>query len=291
MRKFIFPYRTGSQSVRALANAMEARVIRRENSRFRGSEDKLVINWGASSMDENIKNEIEKAQVLNHPDAVAIASNKKDFFEKVSEEVNIPPFTTSFEEADSWINKGDIVIVREILTGNSGRGICVFEDVQDWSNYNHERAKLYVKYIPKRQEYRVHVVGDKVIETQRKAKRHDVPADHVNWRVRNHDNGFIFAKNEDHQPPNCVLEESIKAVKLCGLHFGAVDVVYNEYRDKAFVLEVNTAPGLEGSTVDAYAGSINDLKELIAGIPRRVPAEAVFFDEAAALPEMHEENF
>jgi D-alanine-D-alanine ligase-like ATP-grasp enzyme len=40
------------------------------------------------------------------------------------------------------------------------------------------------------------------------------------------------------------------------LDFGAVDVIYNRAQDKAYVLEVNTAPGLEGSTLDNYVEAI-----------------------------------
>jgi D-alanine-D-alanine ligase-like ATP-grasp enzyme len=36
------------------------------------------------------------------------------------------------------------------------------------------------------------------------------------------------------------------------LDFGAVDVIWNEKEDKYYVLEVNTACGLEGTTLDKY---------------------------------------
>jgi D-alanine-D-alanine ligase-like ATP-grasp enzyme len=42
------------------------------------------------------------------------------------------------------------------------------------------------------------------------------------------------------------------------LDFGAVDVIWNEKQQRAYVLEVNTAPGLEGQTVDDYARGIKE---------------------------------
>ena len=39
-----------------------------------------------------------------------------------------------------------------------------------------------------------------------------------------------------------------------------MDVIYNEYRAQAFVLEVNTAPGMEGTTIDTY---VENLKSYI----------------------------
>jgi glutathione synthase/RimK-type ligase-like ATP-grasp enzyme len=43
------------------------------------------------------------------------------------------------------------------------------------------------------------------------------------------------------------------AVAALGLDFGGVDVIWNERRQMAYVLEVNTACGLEGQTVNDYA--------------------------------------
>ena len=47
--------------------------------------------------------------------------------------------------------------------------------------------------------------------------------------------------------------DAIKAVELCGLYFGAVDMIWNAYKKQGYVLEINTAPGLEGQTVENYA--------------------------------------
>jgi len=41
-------------------------------------------------------------------------------------------------------------------------------------------------------------------------------------------------------------------MKTCDLDFGAVDVVFNSKEKLAYVLEINTAPGLTGSTLDGY---------------------------------------
>ena len=45
---------------------------------------------------------------------------------------------------------------------------------------------------------------------------------------------------------------------MCGLDFGAVDVLWNERQQKAYVCEVNTAPGLEGITLDNYLKEIKE---------------------------------
>jgi glutathione synthase/RimK-type ligase-like ATP-grasp enzyme len=51
----------------------------------------------------------------------------------------------------------------------------------------------------------------------------------------------------------------LAAVSALGLDFGAVDIIWNEREDKCYVLEVNTAPGLQGSTLENYANAIMEV--------------------------------
>jgi glutathione synthase/RimK-type ligase-like ATP-grasp enzyme len=209
-------------------------------------------------------NEVQKSLVINHPEAVAIASNKLKYFTCADGKVNIPPYTTDKEEAKEWSDEGKTVVVREKLTGHSAEGIVILEDEVAFGNYPHNNAKLYVKYIPKKEEYRVHVFCGKVIDVRRKALKKDTPAEFVDWKIRNHKSGFIYAK-EDVAPDEQVLEQSLLAVAACGLDFGAVDVMWNEFNKKAWVLEVNTSPGLEGSTIDSYKKAIEEVYEELKG--------------------------
>lgn len=267
---FIYPYNMESASVKALKAALGAKTIRTEGSKFKGNEDKLVINWG-NSME---KEELNNCVVINKPDAVKLATNKRTFFETVQGQVQIPEFTTSKEQAEAWLLKGKTVVVREKLTGHSGEGIVLISNIQDWMNYDHSKAKLYVLYIPKNHEYRVHVMGGEVIDLQRKAIAPGVHRDHVNFQIRNHDNGFIFVRTETNErcPPQ-VREQAIEAVRLTGLDFGAVDVIWNDHRKTAYVLEINTAPGLEGQTVSTYIEALN--KMYVEGWREKVRAKTV----------------
>jgi D-alanine-D-alanine ligase-like ATP-grasp enzyme len=114
-------------------------------------------------------------------------------------------------------------------------------------------APLYTQYIKKKDEYRVHIFGGKVIDVQRKAVRpgHQNP----DFRVRNTANGFIFVRN-DVEAPADVLLQATNAVTVLGLTFGACDVIYNAKSNKAYILEVNTAPGLTGTTLENYINAI-----------------------------------
>jgi D-alanine-D-alanine ligase-like ATP-grasp enzyme len=49
------------------------------------------------------------------------------------------------------------------------------------------------------------------------------------------------------------------AIINLGLDFGAVDIIYNEKNNRWVVLEVNTAPGLSGETLNRYVEMIKEL--------------------------------
>jgi len=152
----------------------------------------------------------------------------------------------SLVEASEWLKQGHTVVCRTVLNGHSGNGIIIAENEDELV-----KAPLYTRYVKKQNEYRVHVFNGKMIHKQRKARRLDVPDEEVDWKVRNHDNGFIFQIEDFDLPEDCE-KQAIAAVEALGLDFGAVDVVYNGKEQKAYVLEVNSAPGLSGTTLDKY---------------------------------------
>lgn len=248
----ILPYKNGSKSVKEMKGAMGAVELRLENSRFKGNERKKVINWGHSA----INAEVLKCQVLNSFEAVSNASNKLIAFKTLNRpDVRIPAFTTSYETARDWVRQGVVVVERHKLCGHSGEGIRIVDREDDL-----QKAPLYVKYIPKTQEYRVHVVKGNVIDIQRKARQKAVADEDVNWKVRNLANGFIYARDfAEEDLPQDLRVQAVSAVNALGLAFGAVDLIYNKKSACSYVLEVNTAPGLQGQTLEAYAKAFADI--------------------------------
>lgn len=148
------------------------------------------------------------------------------------------------------VKAGKTVVCRTILNGHSGAGIVLASKVEELVD-----APLYVEYVPKKEEYRVHVFKGEAIHYSRKARKADVPDGEVNWKIRNHDNGFIF-QHENFQIPEAVIQQALAAVEECDLDFGAVDVIWNDKQQKAYVLEINTAPGIEGVTLSKYVEAI-----------------------------------
>ena len=252
---YIFPYNPGSRSARALKGSLGAVLIRHERSRFRGGQRKTVVNWGSSELPE----EVSKCRVLNKAERVKVAGNKALTFDVLARNnVSIPDYTRDRNVAIRWIQENRTVVARQSLTGHSGRGIIVMENGNEF-----QEAPLFVTYIPKSAEYRVHVIGGEIVDIQRKIA--DPEREVTDWKVRSHQNGFIFIRNrEDGQPYMNVAEQSVKdvalqAVRALGLDFAGVDIVWNRKMRRAFCLEANTAIGIEGSTLDVYTQGLKRL--------------------------------
>lgn len=258
-RYYIYPWKQGSRSARALATALGGKVLKREGSKFVPKPNRKVVNWGSSQTPNSYS-------LLNSATHVNIAGNKLlafNQFELSSEPPRYPKITTSREEAQGWFSQVKpvkAVVARTVLTGHSGAGIIVVEANEENPTPELPQAPLYVEYIPKDAEYRVHIFNNEVIDVQRKVK--DPDREVSNWKVRSHQNGFIYTRHSSdgtsHRDtvPADVLEQGKRALASSGLIFGACDLIYNKKRKQAFCLEINCAPGLEGSTPQIYADAI-----------------------------------
>lgn len=235
----VLPYKSYSKSAKSLARALLCKrlIVDPDRSRFKRRYSDVVINWGNST-------QCHRATLNACPEALQRATNKLAFFQHFQSKDYVPQF---------WTNQEDIpdgafpIVCRTSLCGHSGRGIVLANNSSELVD-----APLYVKYVPKTEEYRIHVGllygRPTTIAMQQKKRRlnHDKP----NWQIRNYGNGFTYAR-EGVDPPARVLDVAHDCLLHCGLEFGAVDVGYHD-KYGAFVYEINTAPGLEGSTLDDY---------------------------------------
>lgn len=245
---FIYSHNENSEGAKALASALHARRIKHEGSTFVGGPKKVVINWGSHT----VSDEVLKSRILNSTEAIRNNANKLDFFKLVSESTDaprIPKWTTDPKEASTWVANEKTVVARKLLNGSSGAGIY-FMSFDKPNSF--VQAPLYTEYVKKKDEFRVHFVNNEIIDYQRKALRQGVNPQSVDWRIRNLLSGFVFVRNEVTLPED-VTVQAHKAINCSGLDFGAIDLIYNEKESKAYVLEINTAPGLQGETVTTYA--------------------------------------
>jgi hypothetical protein len=170
-------------------------------------------------------------------------------------DISAPRYATTPDDvASSGIN---VWFARHLLNSTNGQGIEEF-DLRTTDKI--PQAPLYTEYIPKRFEYRFHVLNNKVIDVQEKRKRRG-HASERNTRVRNLRNGYVYCRDVV-SPPDGAADLAIRAVAACNYLYGAVDIIYNEKRNQVYVLEVNSRPGLMGTTLINYANSVVDLYQL-----------------------------
>ena len=250
-RVIIVPYKLASQGAKKLSQSLQDRLnipvlrVGNTSTKYQPRWTDYVINWGCTK---------EWPWINNNPKfAHQTVCNKLEFFQKVEAHnkvfpkafVNVPEWTENPNTAIDW-NKD--YFARTILNGHSGAGIYMY-----YAGETPCKAPLYVQYKKKKQEFRVHVFKDghtfTVIDVTQKKKRKGF--ENVNTKIRNHKNGWVYAR-EDIVEPKDLRIQALNAAYCSDLAFAAVDIIYNEHEDKCYVLEVNTAPGIDGTTLEKY---------------------------------------
>lgn len=221
----------------------------------------LLINWGCSKLEVKT---LPGQVLLNPPNAVANAACKLRTFKRFTEgNVPCPEFWTKDTIAKA-VRKDTILVARTTTRGSGGEGIVIIRPGDAIVD-----APLYTKYVRKNAEYRIHVVRDNVVMIQQKRREEGAEQTEDQKLIRNYANGWIFAANNvefvsDEQRENCK-NAAVLAVRSLGLDFGAVDLVVERRNNLPYVLEVNTAPGLQSPTLlEGYAKAFSAIAKGIS---------------------------
>lgn len=253
-KTYVWPYSDAAKSSGTLANALGINRIKREGSSIETGAGLFIINWGAGG--NLFPRKYTNATILNKPEAVLNSVNKLRFFEQADtvDGLRIPEYTTSKVRAKSWLNKGYVVLARTTLEGAAGEGIVVMTKPEDLVN-----ASLYTQYIEKEFEYRVYMVGDKHIDVWQKMRKVGVTI--TNERIRTDENGFVYVHKDLATVVSLdILNQCRLAMKASGLDFAGIDIVMaQKEQNKAYVLEVNSAPWLAESTAEKLAEALSQL--------------------------------
>jgi len=217
--------------------------------------------------------------VLNRPNGVKNAVNKLKTL-SILTEANVPTLIYTDNKDDvyryikSYINETDSntndhgcfltnkIVCRTLLSSSGGRGIVLADKAEEVVD-----APLYTVYYKKNKEYRYHVIDGKVVDVQQKKRLSQVELEARGFTsrpssyIRNTANGYIYAR-EGVERYDCISKVAISAVKALGLTFGAVDILANVKDNEVVdccVCEVNTAPGLTGTTLDLYKDAFESM--------------------------------
>ncbi|UMO76475.1 putative glutathione synthase/RimK-type ligase [Pseudomonas phage BroderSalsa] len=287
MKLNIFKGDRPSNGARNLQEALGATMLKSTGSKYSGRQDSCIINWGCTNLEAHRLAGIAgraNRQFLNKPEAIELCTNKLEFFKMMQEHLpdHLIPYVENYQDALELVVNGSRMYARTVLNSHSGKGIVLMLNNRDLETQavaqvrrsetqtyiigeNNERVlhekvvntKLFTQGVQgRRDEYRVHVFRDAAILVQQK-KRGEGWQGNPNYNsiVRNVASGWIYAVNDvDGLGKDACIQAAIKAVGIAGLDFGAVDLVFKHDNNKAYVLEINTAPGLDedGSALAAY---------------------------------------
>jgi len=239
----LFPYNQYSLSAKQLARRLKVLRVR---PTYDAKRRDVIVNWGASKPPQ-FKS---MPHDLNKHVAIALACDKLKTFETLSLQgfEQIPQYVTNKQDAESLIEQGNTLYCRTKLNSHSGNGIIICNDINELPN-----CSLYTVKANHKHEYRVHVFKGEILYVQQKKK---VLGSNIrSTGIRNRGNDWVYCKPTDH-PSELLLSSCVRAVQLLGLDFGAVDIGHRVRDNRFFVFEINTAPGLIGTTLDKYAQAI-----------------------------------
>lgn len=207
---------------------------------------KFVINWGNSTPVSH-----SNAKIFNDPYTVSLAVDKLKTFEAFTDDgVRCPDVLTSL---GTDVRDG-IYLARTKVTGSGGDGIVVVRPKDEVPP-----APLYVKYIPKREEYRVHVAFGKVIFAQQKRRVIEREQTKDEKLIRNHANGWVFCPVDVESLTEDMKDVALAACASLGLDFGALDIIVGRDDGLAYCLECNSAPGLSSpGLIEAYSKAFTE---------------------------------
>lgn len=242
---------------------------------FRGRNGDLIFNYGRGNIPQEV---IGNARIINNPNSVNNASNKVEAFRLFSE-AGVPTVenTTDRSTASAWLAYNEVVYARTQTRGHSGEGIIVCHNnlselgsvggVQ--TSEEVVQAPLYTKGVTgARREFRLHVLNGQVVFSQQKRRVEGAEElEHYSNVVRNHHTGWIYAISNV-SPNRAGINAAIAAVQALGLDYGAVDIITNQ--ENAWVLEVNTAPGMTGTNLQNFC---NNLLSIFTGVPVETPVQ------------------
>ncbi len=239
MRLFVYPYSSASESAKLLAAAIDAKRIRLTNSEYEYREDDIIVNWGNTRC---------PYPSLNPAEALQHTVNKLSCFRMLRERgfKDIPEY---------WTDPADIpssafpVFCRERLEGCDGAGIVVADTRADLVP-----AKLYTKRISGA-EYRVTIFQGEVTDIQTKAPRYGVPL--LSSDIKTYANGWGFQRLSVPGYLKEILSDlATDALMTSGLDFAGMDIIYDATEERAYLLEINSAMGLEGGALDRFAEAV-----------------------------------
>jgi len=259
----------------------------------------VVIGWGTKH--GSPINFTPNTKMLNHPNSIRENRNKFEALKQLqAKEVSVAKFMDADDTTATLINNTiPLPVIGRTKYHQGGKGFWMCPTATHVRTAIEDGAQYFQALIEIKDEYRIHVFNDDVIYAVKKVKRtpeefeeafiedemarqkklaeknnnpfdeatallmlkrqaKNATAGGANMMIRSNKLGWKFSKVNT--VPTEISTEAIKAVKALCLNFGAVDCCVDD-KGKVFIIEVNTGPGLEGTTFDNYVEAFNKFFE------------------------------
>lgn len=228
MIKKIYLYSTGGDTCNSLSRILDC------NYGLHPPDNSFVVNWGT----ENKINSAFPCR-LNF----SVSYNKYASSYVLSKKVNTPEIWTDI----NYIPHSMFPVLGRNIIHSGGTDIAMINKVDD-----SPARDYYSEYIDKKTELRVHVIGQYTFISEKVANG-EYCKKNIAWNLRN---GFNYVdidnKKLGYLKATTVISMAKASIKALGYDFGAVDVIIDK-RDRIWVLEVNSAPGLIYKRAIRYA--------------------------------------
>lgn len=263
-----------------------------------------VLCWGTKT-DKAVG--LLNKQVFNHPDNIRTNRNKFQALEAFAKgKCNVAPFTADLALAGNGDYTYPLVARTNFHQGGAGFWLCLTKSHVQQAKI--EGAQYIQQYIDIKDEYRLHVVDGKVVYAVKKTQRDNHKeafvahwlehvenyaakkeavldkatvdiilgrmarkfATGVDMIVRSNTRGWKFSKITLDKLDKGLADEAVKALKAINFDYGAVDCCITT-DNKPYVIECNSGPGLEGSSLDAW---VDALKKLVTPPEVKKPVAA-----------------
>lgn len=238
-----------------------------------------VIRFGSTTELEDIHTQNGSRVELNSIESIKNSSSKirmKNCFKEHN--VKTAPFIISNnrEEILEFARNNEFPIVKKSNFGSRGNGNTIIKTTEELERNLNGNLSSYVfeKYCNYNKEYRLHVTKNGCFYSCRKMLKQEFK-DHPNAWQRHDDNCvWILEQNENFDKPNNwdlpdgIVEHCVKALKSCGLDFGACDLRVQNNTDREgnrranpdfIVVEINSAPSFGEVTLEKYKEILPEL--------------------------------
>jgi hypothetical protein len=225
---------------------------------------RLFIRWNPHSRFPplirygNHEGSYRKDTNYNSKEFITMCCNKlltTNFFREVV--VRTPLFYTSRDiEKTSFYP----IIIRTIMNGHGGIGIHVVKNDEEFNNI-WRSGYYWTPFVRLSSEYRVIIFNGEPIKIFKKVREEG--EDREDFPIRNNDNGYHFSIRENMDAfPNLLSFIDTKLKPLIPIGFYGLDIGKIHDSEDFFVLELNSAPGLNTNTITVLGDKLIETLEL-----------------------------